>query len=48
VVVVERAEDGGHGAWRTDPPARVALGDTEEETIAEMRRAIEQRLAGIA
>jgi predicted RNase H-like HicB family nuclease len=43
-VVVERAEGGGYGAWSPDLPGCVALGDTPEETLAEMRDAIQAHL----
>lgn len=36
-VIVEQADDGGYGAWS---PGCVALGDTVEECLAEMREAI--------
>jgi predicted RNase H-like HicB family nuclease len=40
VVIVEQADDGGYGAWSPDLPGCVALGDTIEECLAEMRDAI--------
>lgn len=46
-VVVERAEDGGYGAYAPDLPGCVAVGETEEETISLMREAIEFHLAGL-
>lgn len=46
-VVIERADDGGYGAWSPDLPGVVALADTEAETLEEMRRAIEFHLAGL-
>ncbi|MBA2323436.1 MAG: type II toxin-antitoxin system HicB family antitoxin [Pseudonocardiales bacterium] len=39
-VIVEQADDGGFGAWSPDLPGCVALGDTVEETLVEMREAI--------
>jgi len=39
-VVVEQAQDGGYGAWSPDLPGCVALGDTIEGCLAEMREAI--------
>lgn len=39
-VIIERAEDGGYGAWSPDLPGCVALGDTEEETLQEMHEAV--------
>lgn len=46
-VVIERADDGGYGAWRPDLPGVVALADTEEELLDKMRQAIELHLAGL-
>jgi len=40
--------DGGWGAWSPDLPGCVALGDTIEQTVAEMREAIEFHLEGLA
>jgi predicted RNase H-like HicB family nuclease len=39
-VMVEQADDGGYGAWSPDLPGCVALGDTIEKCLAEMRDAI--------
>ena len=44
-VVIERAADGGYGAWSPDLPGCVALGDTEPEALAEVREAIQGHLA---
>ncbi|HEY2575468.1 MAG TPA: type II toxin-antitoxin system HicB family antitoxin, partial [Streptosporangiaceae bacterium] len=46
-VVIERAADGGYGAWCPDLPGCVAVADTEAEVLAEMRRAIEFHLDGL-
>jgi predicted RNase H-like HicB family nuclease len=46
-VAIERADDGGYGAWCPDLPGRVALADTEPAVLEEMRRAIEFHLAGL-
>ena len=46
-VVIERADDGGYGAWSPDLPGCAALADTEEAVIAEMRQAIKLHLAGL-
>jgi predicted RNase H-like HicB family nuclease len=46
-VVIERASDGGYGAWSPDLPGCVALGGSEDEAVAEMRRAIEFHLDGL-
>lgn len=39
-VIVEQADDGGFGAWSPDLPGCVALGDSVEECLAEMRDAV--------
>lgn len=46
-VVIERASDGGYGAWSPDIPGVVALRDSEAETLEEMRQAIEFHLDGL-
>jgi predicted RNase H-like HicB family nuclease len=38
-IIVERADDGGYGAWSPELPGCVALGDTPEETLQDMREA---------
>lgn len=43
-IIVERADDGGYGAWSPDLPGCVALGDTPEDTVQEMREAIRGHL----
>jgi predicted RNase H-like HicB family nuclease len=43
-IVIERADDGGYGAWSPDVPGCVALGDTPEEATAEMREAIREHV----
>jgi predicted RNase H-like HicB family nuclease len=43
-IIVERADDGGYGAWSPDLPGCVALGNTPEETVREMREAIRGHL----
>ncbi len=47
-ILLEQADDGGWGAWSPDLPGCVALGDTIEQTVAEMREAIEFHLEGLA
>jgi predicted RNase H-like HicB family nuclease len=46
-IVVERAEDGGFGAWSPELPGCVALGDTRDECVAEMRVAVAFHLDGL-
>lgn len=46
-VIIERADDGGYGAWSPDLPGCVALGDTPDETLVEMREAIAFHLEGM-
>jgi predicted RNase H-like HicB family nuclease len=43
-VIIERADDGGYGAWSPDLPGCVALGDTPEETLTQMREAMRGHL----
>ena len=46
-VVIERAEDSGFGAWSPELPGCVALGDTPDACVAEMRVAIAFHLDGL-
>jgi predicted RNase H-like HicB family nuclease len=46
-VIIERAEDGGYGAWSPDLPGVVALGDTKDEVLVEMRKAVQFHLDGL-
>ncbi|WP_018349596.1 type II toxin-antitoxin system HicB family antitoxin [Longispora albida] len=39
-ILIERADDGGYGAWCPDLPGCVALGDTYDECVDEMRSAM--------
>jgi predicted RNase H-like HicB family nuclease len=48
LIVIERAEDGGCGAWAPDLPGCVALGDTIEDAERELREAIAFHLEGPA
>ncbi|MDQ3988939.1 MAG: type II toxin-antitoxin system HicB family antitoxin [Actinomycetota bacterium] len=43
-IIIERADDGGYGAWSPDVPGCVALGDTEAEALSEMKEAIGRHL----
>jgi predicted RNase H-like HicB family nuclease len=43
-VVIERADDGGYGAWSPELPGCVALADTPEEAASEMRVAIKEHI----
>jgi predicted RNase H-like HicB family nuclease len=47
LIVIERADDGGYGAWAPDLPGCVALGDTIEDAKHQMREAIAFHLAGL-
>jgi predicted RNase H-like HicB family nuclease len=44
-VVIERADDGGYGAWSPELPGCVALGETPDGAVAEMRLAIRSHIA---
>ncbi|WP_017593707.1 type II toxin-antitoxin system HicB family antitoxin [Nocardiopsis potens] len=46
VILIEPGHD-GYGAWCPDLPGCVALGDTVDETIEEMRGAIDFHLDGL-
>lgn len=43
-VVIERADDGGYGAWSPELSGCVALGDTPEQAATEMREAIREHV----
>jgi predicted RNase H-like HicB family nuclease len=43
-IVIERADDGGYGAWSPELPGCVALGDTPDEAAEEMRQAVRAHL----
>jgi predicted RNase H-like HicB family nuclease len=47
VILIDPTPDGGFGAWAPDLPGCVALGDSVEECIAEMREAVDFHLAGL-
>jgi predicted RNase H-like HicB family nuclease len=47
LVVIERAADGGYGAWAPDLPGYVALGDSIEDCQREMREAVAFHLEGL-
>jgi predicted RNase H-like HicB family nuclease len=40
VIIIERADDGGYGAWAPDLPGCVATAEDDDTCIAEMREAI--------
>jgi predicted RNase H-like HicB family nuclease len=46
-ITIERAEDGGYGAWCPDLLGVVALADSEAEVIAEMKDAIAFHIEGM-
>lgn len=46
-VIIERADDGGYGAWSPDLPGCVALGDSPDEALNEMTDAIHFHLEGL-
>ena len=47
LIVIERADDGGFGAWAPDLPGCVALGDSIEDAERQMREAIAFHLEGL-
>src|SRR5687767_5501135 len=48
LIVIERAADGGFGAWAPDLPGCVALGESIEDAERQMREAIAFHLEGFA
>lgn len=46
-VIIERAEDGGYGAWSPDLPGCMTVGESEQKALAEMRKAIQFHLEGL-
>ncbi|HEX9343510.1 MAG TPA: type II toxin-antitoxin system HicB family antitoxin [Actinomycetota bacterium] len=47
LVVIERAEDGGYGAWAPDLPGCVAIGETLEECERQMQEAVAFHVEGL-
>jgi predicted RNase H-like HicB family nuclease len=47
LIVIERADDGGYGAWAPDLPGCVALGYTVEDCERHLREAIAFHLEGL-
>jgi predicted RNase H-like HicB family nuclease len=47
LIVIERAADGGFGAWAPDLPGCVALGDSIEDAERQLREAIAFHLEGL-
>ena len=47
LIVIERADDGGYGAWAPDLPGSVALGDSIEDAERQMREAVAFHLEGL-
>lgn len=46
-IVIEKAADGGYGAYAPDLPGCVGMGATKEETIQNMAEAIQFHLEGL-
>lgn len=47
VILVDATPDGGFGAWAPDLPGCVALGDSFDECVEEMRAAVAFHLEGL-
>lgn len=47
VILIGETPDGGFGAWAPDLPGCVALGDSHQECVSEMRAAVAFHLEGI-
>lgn len=45
--IIVEAGDGNYGAYAPDVPGCVAVGDTVEETVSEMREAIKFHIEGL-
>ena len=46
-IVIEKAADGGYGAYAPDLPGCVGMGATKEETLQNMMEAIQFHLRGL-
>jgi predicted RNase H-like HicB family nuclease len=46
-IVIERATDGGYGAYAPDLPGCVGMGATKEETLQNMVEAIQFHIEGL-
>jgi predicted RNase H-like HicB family nuclease len=46
-IVIERAADGGYGAYAPDLPGCVGIGATKEETLQNMVEAIQFHIEGL-
>ena len=46
-VIVEKADDGGYGAWSPELPGCVATGASYEQCVADMRDAVKFHLDGM-
>lgn len=46
-IVIEKAADGGYGAYAPDLPGCVGMGATKEETVQNMAEAIQFHLEGL-
>jgi predicted RNase H-like HicB family nuclease len=46
-IVIEKAPDGGYGAYAPDLPGCVGMGATKEETVQNMAEAIQFHLEGL-
>lgn len=46
-IVIEKAADGGFGAYAPDLPGCVGMGATKEETVQNMAEAIQFHLEGL-
>lgn len=47
VIIIERADDGGYGAWAPDLPGCIATADDYDTCVADMREAIRFHLDGM-
>ena len=47
VLLIDPTPDGGFGAWAPDLPGCIALGDSFEECLSEMREAVVFHIEGL-
>ena len=47
VILIDETSDGGFGAWAPDLPGCIALGDSYQECVSEMREAVAFHLDGM-
>lgn len=46
-VIIERADDGGYGAYSPDVPGCIAVGDTRDDALRQYAEALQFHLDGL-